>query len=244
VRVESRIGFSPSLGHDLEHRVYGHGGQPLVAFSSMNGRFYDFENFGMVDGIARFLEAGRLTLYTLDSIDWQSWTNAELHPSERARRHEAYDRYVASEFIPLVREEMGRATTWVTGCSMGAYHASNFFFRHPDLADGLIAISGVYQVRRFIGDFVDDGVYFNSPLLYLPNLDDQWYLERYRRSQLAFCIGQGRWEEECLAETRAMQAILDAKQVPATFDYWGYDVDHDWPWWRRMLPHQLERLGI
>ena len=244
MRTESRIGFSPALGHDLEYRVYGHAGQPLVAFSSLNGRFYDFENFGMVGAVAHLLEEGRLTLYTVDGIDWQSWTNDGLPPGDRARRHEAYDRYVADELLPIVREETGRETVWVTGCSMGAFHASNFFFRHPDLADGLIAISGVYQVRRFIGDFVDEAVYFNSPLLYLPGLEDGWYLDRYRRSTLAFLIGQGRWEEECLAETRAMQAVLEAKQVPATFDYWGYDVDHDWPWWRRMLPYQLEKLGI
>ena len=81
-------------------------------------------------------------------------------------------------------------------------------------------------------------------MLYLPKLEDQWYLDRYRRSQLVFCIGQGRWEEECLAETRALQAILESKQISATFDYWGHDVDHDWLWWRRMLPYQLERLGV
>src|SRR6266487_4656642 len=102
VKVQSRIAFSPSLGHDIEYRVYGHGGQPLVAFSSMNGRFYDFENFGMVEAIAHLLDGGRVTLYTVDGIDWQSWTNQELHPSERARRHEAYDAYVAAELVPRV----------------------------------------------------------------------------------------------------------------------------------------------
>ena len=244
MRTESRIGFSSSLGHDLEYRVYGHGGQPVIAFSSMNGRFYDFENFGMVDAVAHLLDEGRLTLYTVDGVDWLSWTNEALSPGDRARRHEAYDRYVADELMPTVLSETGRETAWVTGCSMGAFHASNFLFRHPDLADGLVAMSGVYQVRRFIGDFVDDAVYFNSPLLYLPGLEDGWYLDRYRRSRLVFCIGQGRCEEECLAETRALEAILETKQIPATFDYWGHDVDHDWPWWRRMLPYQLERLGV
>jgi len=33
-------------------------------------------------------------------------------------------------------------------------------------------------------------------------------------------------------------------EVGPGFDYWGPDVDHDWPWWRRMLPYALERLGI
>ena len=24
------------------------------------------------------------------------------------------------------------------------------------------------------------------------------------------------------------------------FDYWGYDVNHDWPWWRIQLPYFLQ----
>ena len=127
---------------------------------------------------------------------------------------------------------------------MGAYHAANVFFRHPDRFDGLIAISGLYQPRGFVGDYVDDNVYFNSPLYYLPNLDDPWYLERYRRSRIVFAVGQGAWEDECLADTRAMQQVLEAKGIPAWFDYWGHDVEHHWDWWRRMLPYLLERLGV
>ena len=45
-----------------------------------------------------------------------------------------------------------------TGCSMGAYHAANSLFRHPDQFDGLVAMSGLYQLRMFIGDEVDDAV--------------------------------------------------------------------------------------
>jgi esterase/lipase superfamily enzyme len=32
--------------------------------------------------------------------------------------------------------------------------------------------------------------------------------------------------------------------VPAWFDYWGYDVNHDWPWWRRQLPYFLGKLKL
>jgi esterase/lipase superfamily enzyme len=147
------------------------------------------------------------------------------------------------EAVPFVRKASGRETAWVTGCSMGAFHAANFFFRHPDAFDGVIAISGLYQPRGFVGNFCDENVYFNTPLYYLPDLSDPWYLERYRRSKIVFAVGQGAWEDECLRDTRALQAILEAKGIPAWFDYWGHDVNHDWPWWRRMLPYFLERMG-
>jgi esterase/lipase superfamily enzyme len=246
VKVETRLQSSSALGHDMEYRIYsadgGPAGQPVVAFPSMNGRVWDWEGWGMIEAVAPFIEAGRLTLYAADGIDWQSWTNQAAPAPDRARRHEDYDRYLVDDLLPVVRAETGRETVWATGCSMGAFHAANLFFRHPDLVDGVIAISGLYQPHRFLGGFVDDAVYFNSPLYFLPNMEDARYLELYRRARLVFCVGQGAWEDDMVADTRAMESVLASKNVPATFDYWGHDANHDWPWWRQMLPHHLERL--
>jgi esterase/lipase superfamily enzyme len=114
----------------------------------------------------------------------------------------------------------------------------------PGCLDGCVAISGLYQLRTFIGDCVDDAVYFNSPLLSLPGLDDAWYLDRLRAATICLVAGQGAWDEDMLADTRAMGEVLAAKDVPAIIDIWGTDVNHDWPWWRRMLPFELERMGV
>ncbi len=235
---------SPALGQEMEFEVYGHAGRPVLAFPSQDGRMGDFAGFGMVDACGEILEAGRMRLVAVDGIDWQSWTNAAVAPAERARRHLDYDRYVMDELVPFVRKATGRGTMWVTGCSMGAFHASNFFFRRPDVFDGVIGLSGLYSAVSFIADQWDDATYFNSPLQYLPGLRDPVFLDRYRRSTIAFGVGQGRWEEDCLADTRALETILREKGVPAWFDYWGADVDHDWSWWRKMLPYFLDRLGV
>ncbi len=225
-------------------RAYGHDGRPLIAFPSQDGRFWDFEGFGMVEACAGLLDAGRVRIVAVDGIDAQSWTNRDAHPADRARRHEDYDRYLIAELLPWLREATGWGTAWVTGASMGAYHAANAQFRHPDAIDGCIAMSGLYSVRDWVGDHTDDAVYFNSPLAYLPDLDDPWYLERLRGARIVFVVGQGAWEEACIADTRAMEAVLRAKGIPAIVDYWGHDVNHDWPWWRKMLPYYLERLGV
>jgi esterase/lipase superfamily enzyme len=244
MHVEEHAWPSPALGHDMGLKVYGHDGRPVIAFPSQEGRYWDFESWGMIDACAGLIEAGRARIVAIDGIDWQTWANWGAHPADRARRHEDYDRYVATEVAPFVRKLTGRETAWVTGASMGAYHAANALFRHPDLFDGLVAMSGLYQLGKFIGDEVDDAVYFNSPLLYLPGLEDPWYLGRFRAAKLAFVVGQGAWEDEMIADTRAMEGLLRAKGIPAIVDCWGGDVDHDWPWWRRMLPHYLERLGV
>jgi esterase/lipase superfamily enzyme len=127
---------------------------------------------------------------------------------------------------------------------MGAYHAGNFFFRHPDIFDTVIALSGLFQLRMFVGDYVDDNVYFNSPLYFLPNLSDPWYLEKYCRSKIIVCVGQGAWEDAMLVDAYALKRILEEKQIPAWIDIWGNDVNHDWPWWRVMMPYFLGKLEL
>jgi len=178
----------------------------------------------------------------IDGIDWQSWTNQNVPPADRARRNDDYHRYVVDEVVPFARGEANSHSLWATGCSMGAFHAANSFFRRPDAYDGLIAMSGLYQPTLFVGNFSDDHVYFNSPLYYLPNLNDPWHLDQYRRSRIIFCCGQGAWEDDCLRDTHELQRILDSKQVPAFFDYWGHDVEHHWYWWKKMLRHHLQVL--
>jgi esterase/lipase superfamily enzyme len=246
MRTDHLLTFSPALGHDLELYRYsadaGITGQPILAFPSMNGRVWDWENFGMVESIRHLIDGERVTLYITDGIDWQSWTAEEKTMAERVARHADYDRYLVEELVPRIRGEAGRATIWATGCSMGGFHSTSLLFRHPELIDGLIAISGVYQPRRFIGEYTDAEVLAASPLDSLPALADEAQLALLRRAKIVFCVGQGAWEDDMLADTRAMEALLAQKQIPAVVDYWGPDANHDWPWWQKMLPYHLERL--
>jgi esterase/lipase superfamily enzyme len=244
MNVEYHKWWSARLGQDMELKLYGHAGKPVLVFPAAGGRFHEYEDFGMVGACSPFVEAGKILLVTVDSVDRQSWLNAQAHPADRARRHNDYDRYIVEEVAPFLRDRGHRGRLLSTGCSMGGYHAANFFFRHPDLFDAMIALSGVYRLRRFIGDYMDDNVYFNTPLAYLPNLADPWYLGRYRNSRIVACAGQGAWEDEMLEDTLALKRILDDKQIWCWVDIWGHDVNHDWPWWRRQMPYFLGNLGL
>jgi esterase/lipase superfamily enzyme len=246
MNVEYHKWWSPHLNQDMELKVYGNYGKPVLVFPAQGGRFYEFEDFGMVEAAAWFVETGRIKLFTVDSIDLQSWANWEAHPADRAWRHEDYDRYITREVIPFISQHSGgvQGNVLTTGCSMGCYHAANFFFRHPDIFDSVIGISGLLQLRMFVGDYMDEQVYFNSPLDYLPNLSDPWYLERYRKNRIVVCVGQGAWEDMMLHDARALDGVLKAKDVPAWVDIWGHDVNHDWPWWRKMLPYHLDKMEL
>jgi len=244
MNIEYHKHWSRSLNQDMELKVYGHSGKPVLVFPTMNGRFYDYENNGMIEAARWFIENGFFQFFAVDSVDSQSWTNSSAHPADRARRHEDYDRYIVHEVTPWIHQHQQQEETplLATGCSMGGYHAGNFFFRHPDVFDSVIALSGIFRLNMFIGDYVDDNVYFNSPLLFLPNLDDPWYFEKYRRGQIILCAGQGAWEDEMQSDARAMRGILQEKGIPAWVDLWGHDVNHDWPWWRKQLPYFLSKL--
>lgn len=246
MNIEYHKWYSPNLGHDMELKVYGWHGKPVLVFPAQGGRFYDYENFKMIDSISHFIQAGKIKVFTVDSIDNQSWANWNAHPVDRARRHEDYDQYITQEVAPFIKDHCSgyEQRSITTGVSMGAYHAGNFFFRHPDLFDTVIALSGLFQLRMFIGDYVDDNVYFNSPLYYLPNLNDPAYLDLYRSSQIIVAVGQGAWEDAMLADAHALKHILIEKSIPHWIDIWGYDVNHDWPWWREMMPYFLSKLAL
>jgi esterase/lipase superfamily enzyme len=242
MHVEYHNWFSHALGHDMSFKVYGHYGQPVLAFPAQDGRYYDFENFGMLEACAGLIDAGRVKIIAVDGIDWQSWSNSSIHPADRARRHEDYDGHIMQEIVPWIRGNTGLETMWSTGCSMGAFHAANFFFRHPDAFNGVIALSGLYQPKDFVGEAGGEDAYFNAPLWYLEHMNDPWFLERYRNSSIVFCSGQGAFEDAMVLDTRAMQSILERKGIPARVEFWGHDVDHDWVWWRKQLPHFLSQM--
>jgi esterase/lipase superfamily enzyme len=243
--IEYHKWWSEALQQEMELKVYGTSGKPVVVFPAMGGRFYEYEDFGMVNACQPFIADEVIQIFTVDSLDNQTWAYWEGQPADRARRHEDYDRYIIHEVVPFIRaKNASNAKFLTTGCSMGGYHSANFFFRHPDIFDAVISLSGIFRLNMFIGDYMDETVFLNSPLSYLPNLEDAWYLDQYRQSKIIICSGQGAWEEAMLEDTLALKRILEGKNIPAWVDIWGYDVNHDWPWWRKMMPYFLGNLEL
>lgn len=244
MRVAYHKQYSPSLGRDMEFKVYGHGGKPVLAFPCQNGRFFDWEGFGMPETLEDYLDRGWLQLFTVDSIDGETVSNQWGSPHDRVRRHEAWFCYVTQELTPRVRELNGTGQDLLsTGFSMGAYHAANCFFRRPDIFDGLIALSGVYDTGDMYGGYMDEVVYANDPCAYLSGMPgDHPYIQLYNQSKIAICVGQGAWEEALLAGTRRLEPILRQKGIHAWVDYWGFDVNHDWPWWKKQIRYFLDHM--
>ena len=232
--------YSSHLDRDMEFKVYGHAGKPVLLLPCEGGRFYDYEDFGMIDHWAQWIEEGRCCLYTADSIDRETYLS-QVSPESRTQRHEQWYNYVIGELVPYIRllsqERNGYDQGIMTfGCSMGAMHAANLFFRRPDLFNAVFALSGVYDSSMYFGHYMDEILYRNTPTEYLRNLpEDHYYKRMYNNRRMMFVSGQGPWEEASLSSLRYLEYILSDRGIHAQIEYWGNDVSHDWYWWFKMV---------
>lgn len=234
MKIDYHKRFSRHLGREMEFKVYGHAGRPVLVFPTSNGRFFQYEDSGCIGVLADRIDAGEIRIWTADGIDGETFFSQSPDLPDRIGRHEAYFRYIGEELLPEILDLGGRRPI-LTGCSMGAFHASNFQFRFSERVAGVIALSGVYSTRHFFGATLDGQVYFNSPVDYLAGLNDEALLDRIRSRRLFFCCGQGAWEEQMIEDTRHLEAVLRDKRIPAWVDFWGADASHDWTWWHRQI---------
>ena len=238
--------YSPAIGQAGSVLGYGHYGRPVLVFPSEQGRAYDFANNGMVGAVADLVDGGRAKLYCVDSYDSASWAARDVPLEERARRHGAYESWIAEQVVPyVVGDSGGRADVIATGCSMGAFHALNFALKRADLFPLAMCFSGNYDPSAWHGwGERGDAAYFNNPSDYVDHLGgDHLDWLRGHVSVLLVC-GQGQWEDTTgsLEATRHMAGLLAGKGIPHELDLWGHDVPHDWPSWRRQFAHHLPRF--
>lgn len=234
--------WSPSIGQDMPIVSYGDRGRPLLLFPTAAADFLENERFYLVKAVEPFVQQGRVRLFSIDSINRQAWMDRSLPVEEQARRQALYARYVEEEVAGYIRSLCGASERiGTTGASFGAFHAANTMFRRPDLFDTLIAMSGFYDLAPdYLHGYSSDDCYYNNPAWYLPGLSGE-YLDLLRdRCRIIIVTGQGAYEAP--GESQRLSEMLGRKGIPHVLDLWGHDVDHDWPWWRKMLPHYVDNL--
>jgi esterase/lipase superfamily enzyme len=228
--------WSWRLDRDMELLVFGHGGLPVLVFPTSQGRFYEFEDRGLVSAVAHKIDQGQIQLFCLDSVDSESWYNRAVPPRWRIARHMQYENYVMEEVLPLIRLKNSNPRLTSLGCSFGGYHAVNIALRHPDRITGFLSMSGAFDLSSFLGGYYDPEVYFNLPTHYLPSLTDGWYFDRYRRNH--YILGTG-WDDQCLGQNQNLARIMGEKGVPHNLYIWETWNSHDWPTWAQMMNHYL-----
>ncbi|MEP6989043.1 MAG: esterase, partial [Chloroflexota bacterium] len=86
--------YSPSLNRDMELLIFGHAGAKVLVFPTSKGKYYEWEDRGMMGIVGEQLERGWLQICCVDSVDAESWYNYGVHPGARAWRHTQYDNYL------------------------------------------------------------------------------------------------------------------------------------------------------
>jgi esterase/lipase superfamily enzyme len=223
--------YSPSLQRDMEMLVFGHAGAKLLIFPTSQGRYFEWEDRGMMDTLSDHIGRGWLQVYCVDSVDAESWYANWKHPVDRARRNEDYERYLLNEVLPFAAHRNPNPFVITTGASFGAYHALNFALRNPHRVDRVIGMSGLYDIRRFADGYYDHHIYWHNPSHYVSDHDDPRWLAAVRRLDIILVTGQDdsfRDNNQYISNALWSRGIWHALRL---WDGWA----HDWPWWKQML---------
>jgi esterase/lipase superfamily enzyme len=223
--------YSPSLGRDMELLIFGHAGARAVVFPTSMGRYYEWEDRGMMNTVGDQLENGSLQMICIDSVDAESWYARWKHPGGRAWRQIEYENYLLNEVLPLTWQKNQNPFIMTLGASFGAYHALNIALRHPHIFRRAIGMSGIYEITRWTDGYHDDNIYFNSPIQFIANESDWGRLQALRQQDIILAVGRDdslRHSSEALSTALWNKGIGNALRL---WDGWA----HDWPWWHQML---------
>ena len=238
MRREITSWYSPALHRDMPVVSYGHYGFAVLMVPTAGADFLEYERFNMINALAPLIEGGKCRIFSINSVNLDSWMNYSMQGEHRAIRHNQFNEYVFNEVVPFIRNATSPETMIYTcGASFGALHAMNLFLKRPEILNGVISMSGVYDLTEYTRGYWDEQVYYNSPMHYVPNLSDPWYLDKIKSSHhIHVFSGSGAYEDP--DSGRRFTQLLFDKGIWCNLEIWdGYP--HEWPTWLKMLPYIL-----
>ena len=231
--------YSPRLQKEMPLAVYGHYGFSLLLIPTAAADYLEYERFQLIDALRPFINEGKIKVFSINSINNESWMNDQMNPRDKSIRHQQFNEYVFEELVPYIKMHSGTDTPIITcGASFGALHSMNLFLKRPDLFNGVLALSGVYDLTEYTKGYFDEDVYFNSPQHFIPNLSDHIILEQIRQAYPIYIFsGSGAYEDP--NASRSFASLLYNKGINYELDIWGSEWPHDWQTWRDALPNVI-----
>lgn len=142
MQKEIQTWHSPSLNKNMEIAVYGHWGFPLLLIPTAAADYLEYERFLLIDAIAPYINSGKVKVFSVNSVNSESWLNSKMHPRHKAMRHQQFNDYIFNEVVPFIRSKTSADAKPITcGASFGALHSANMFDQRPYLVGGVIAMS-------------------------------------------------------------------------------------------------------
>jgi esterase/lipase superfamily enzyme len=233
---------SDRLERDVTLAKWGHLGQPILLFATAGGDAEEIERFHIIDALAPLLDAGRIKIYSCDSVAGRALLNREGSAQHQMWLQNQFHYYVRHEVAAAIRADCKSPNheLWAAGASIGAFHAAAVVCRFPDVFTKALSMSGTYDLRRFYdakpNEFTDE-FWVSSPLHFVPTLAGR-HLDVLRTRYLLIPSGEGRAED--IGESWNLANVLGRQGIPNRVDSWGPDWHHDWVTWRKMLPQILD----
>ena len=240
-REITRLVFPIALGREMGVVVHGHWGPPMILFPTTGGDEGEYERQSLIGAIAESIDAGRVKTFCVNINNGDSFGTTRAHPLHRSWMQRQYDAYIRHEVIPVRPRAIASPTTsaiWTMGASLGGYHAANTLFKYPDVVKRCFALSGVYDMKRFMDGAYDDNFYFNNPVDYMANVSDRWGCSAIWRAATSTsppAPDRGSTAAKrtgCRASSRAAASAITS----TTGDRIG---GHDWPYWRHQMREYL-----
>lgn len=231
---------TPRLPEPARVVRWGHFGTPVLLFPTAGGDYEEVERFKLVTVLEPLISAGRIKVYSIDSVAGKVWLAGTHSPDYCSRVQNLFDAYIYEEVVPLIRRDCESPQTEIVtaGASIGAFNAVATICRHPDAFRLAIAMSGTFDLSKYLQGGLNQDFYYSSPLHYMPGLrEDSAQLARLRQRFVLLPTGEGDYEEP--AESWRIANVLGAQKVPNRVDLWGHDHHHNWNTWREMLPKYL-----
>jgi len=234
--------YSPRLESDVTVVRWGHFGRPVIVFPTAGGDAEEVERMLLIDALGDLIEAGRIKVYSCDSIAGYAMVRGDGDARYRAALLNGFHGFVREEMIPAIWADCRTpgADVVVSGASIGAFNAIAVLCRYPEVVSHAIAMSGTFDVASFIGPDAGEALYFATPLYFLPGMQGP-ALERLQQRFAVLASGEGRWEN--IEHSWRLAEVMGQKGIPNRVDPWGPEYDHDWPTWRVMLPHYLSQVS-
>lgn len=222
---------SAALGRDMELLVFGKSGARLLAFPTSKGRFFDWEDRGLVAALGDRIDKGDLQVICVDSVDAESWYADQKHPADRVKRHMQYDAYLLNEVVPFTLQQNATPFLIVAGASFGGYHAVTFGLRYPEQVGRILSMSGLCNIRRFTDGYFDENIYFNNPVDFIAQEHDPKRLEALRKVDIILCTGR---DDPLCPSNQQLSGVLWERGIGNALRIWD-GWAHDWPFWEKML---------
>ena len=229
---------SPHVEQEIQLVRWGRFGTPVMLFPTAGGDAEEVERFHLIGALMPLIEADRIKVYSTDSIAGKAWTSKQHSAEYCSLLQNRFDNLIYREIVPAIRKDCETPDIEIisTGASIGAFNAVASICRHPDVFKMAIAMSGTYDLSKYLeGRFIQD-FYFCSPLHFLPGLEGS-VLEMLQTRLILLPSGEGDYED--IGESWRMAKVLGDKGIPNRVDSWGTEYQHNWVTWREMLPKYL-----